>query len=186
MEQASKPQQDATNIPQEEFFAAAALFCRAYPVFVAEIDRVEAERGKLNDFQLMRAVNKAKEGIVILGWDCRKAVNALFDTYVEIYKHNNKENADYWAESTFGCSKTLFFEPPAMEEEVIEENGIPLALRIEHLSSLIHEQEAELLQNYRELYRLKIAAAHEAEAEAVYEAIEAALEPMEQNKQEEE
>gem|GEM_PF-1656171 len=171
MEQASKPQQDATNIPQEEFFAAAALFCRAYPVFVAEIDRVEAERGKLNDFQLMRAVNKAKEGLVILGWDCRKAVNALFDTYVEIYKHSSKDDADHWAESTFGCSKTLIYEPP-LEEEVILEHGSSLEMRIEQLTALIHEQETTLLQNYRELYRLKIAAAHEAEAENSFEAPE--------------
>ncbi|GMK48290.1 MULTISPECIES: hypothetical protein [Paenibacillus] len=171
MEQASKPQQDATNIPQEEFFAAAALFCRAYPVFVAEIDRVEAERGRLNDFQLMRAVNKAKEGLVILGWDCRKAVNALFDTYVEIYKHSSKDDANEWAESTFGCSKTLIYEPPLVEEEILE-HGVSLELRIEQLTALIHEQEATLLQNYRDLYRLKIAAAHEAEAENSLEELE--------------
>ncbi|MCM3625790.1 hypothetical protein M3194_00250 [Paenibacillus glycanilyticus] len=181
MEQASKPQQDATNIPQEEFFAAAALFCRAYPVFVAEIDRVEAERGRLNDFQLMRAVNKAKEGLVILGWDCRKAVNALFDTYVEIYKHSSKDDANHWAESTFGCNKTLIYEPP-FEEDVVLEHGVSLDMRIEQLTALIHEQETTLLQNYRELYRLKIAAAHDAEADHGPEAAEQA----ESNKQEEE
>ncbi|CAM3155595.1 hypothetical protein PALU110988_05345 [Paenibacillus lupini] len=171
MEQGSKSLKDDTNIPQEEFFAAAALFCRAYPTFVAEIDRVEAERGKLNDFQLMLAVNKAKESLVILGWDCRKAVNALFETYVEVYKHSSKEDANHWAESTFGCSKTLIYEPSIEDEEIVEQ-GLYLEMRIEQLTALIHEQETTLLQNYRELYRLKIAAAHEAEAENSFEASE--------------
>lgn len=158
---------EETSITQEEFLAAAELFRTAFPSFVGEIERVEAERGKLNDFQLMLAVTRAKEGLVILGWDCRKTVNAIFDTYVGIYKAEGRGAADEWAEFTFGCSRIAVQYPEYVTYmEADEDAEVPIAItleeRIAELTAQIQQQEVELLQNYRELYRLRITANREA------------------------
>ncbi|MFF2479602.1 hypothetical protein [Paenibacillus sp. NPDC058071] len=144
---------------QEDYASVSELFRAAYPSFVQEIERVEKERGKLNDFQLMRAVSNAKESLTILNWDYRKAVNAIFDTYVELYKENGKEEADKWAIVTFGCSR---FNPLAAQSSSGQEEGLGDAgqietvhARIEELALLLQAKEAELMLLYKELNRLQ-------------------------------
>lgn len=136
-------------ITEEEWQQAVALFNRAYPFFIDEIERVEAQRGKLNDFQLMLAVSRAKESLVILGWNCRKALNAIFDQFVEIYRTRGKEWAEDWAEDTFEASR-IHVEP--MIEEPQPEYHNP---RIHDLKMLIQAKEAELLLLYQELVELQ-------------------------------
>lgn len=144
-------------ITPEEYDAAVELFRSAYPAFINEIDRIEMERGKLNDFQLMLAVTRAKEGLVILGWDCRKTVNTIFDTYVDIYRVRGRAEADKWAEDTFGCSSLVMFFPhqSLVKDEHTENQGVKE--KIAELTRQLNEKEAELLHIYRELYRLQAA-----------------------------
>lgn len=139
-------------ITHEEYLAAAELFRSAFPAFAAEMARVEALRGKLNEFQLSRAVTKAADSIEILGWDSRRTVLAIFDVYVELYRGEGREAADRWVEATFGAGILL---------TSTAESGPPdpgLLARLAEVESAIRIREAELLEMYRELTRLKAAA----------------------------
>ncbi|MFD1953129.1 hypothetical protein ACFSL6_02790 [Paenibacillus thailandensis] len=148
MEQEANESQEIM-ITEEEWHQAVALFNRAYPYFIDEIERVEAERGKLNDFQLMLAVSRAKERLVILGWNCRKALNAIFDRFVDLYRTSGKEWAEDWAEDTFGSSR-IHVQPPDDEQQPDYANP-----RIHDLRMLIQVKEAELLLLYQELVELQ-------------------------------
>lgn len=150
-------------ITPEEYDAAVELFRSAYPAFINEIDRIEVERGKLNDFQLMLAVTRAKQGLVILGWDCRKTVNTIFDTYVDIYRVSGRAEADKWAEDTFGCSRLVMFFPEQSNLVVnVDSENKGVKEKIAELTRQLNEKEAELLHIYRELYRLQAAAIRDA------------------------
>lgn len=147
MEHESKETQEVV-ITEEEWKQAVELFNRAYPFFIDEIERVESERGKLNDFQLMRAVSRAKEGLIILGWNCRRALNAIFDAFVDLYRKSGKAEAEDWAEATFSSSRIHV----PREEEVQPDYMNP---RIYDLKMLIQAKEAELLLLYQELVELQ-------------------------------
>ncbi|QAY65745.1 hypothetical protein [Paenibacillus protaetiae] len=142
---------EETIISEEELNQAVQLFNQAYPYFIEEIDRVEAERGKLNDFQLMIAVSHAKQKLEIISWNCRKTVNAIFQTFVEIYRRTSKEEAEDWAEETFGTSR-IRFVPESDAGQIAPEGVNP---RIHELKLQIQAKEAELLLLYQELVQLQ-------------------------------
>ena len=96
--------EEESLITHEEYLTSAELFRSAFPAFAAELQRVEALRGKLNEFQLRQAVAMATGSIVILGWNCRKTIGAIFDVYVELYREEGKSAADQWVEATFGIA----------------------------------------------------------------------------------
>ncbi len=137
--------EEESLITHEEYLTSAELFRSAFPTFAAEVERVEARRGRLNDFQLMQAVSKATDSIVILGWNCRKTVAAMFDVYAEIYRREGREAADKWVEATFGVS----YSPEAGEvrQSLLE--------AMDRVHILIKAKEAELQLLYRELHELR-------------------------------
>lgn len=139
-------------ITHEEYLASAELFRSAFPAFAAEVARVEAMRGKLNEFQLSRAVTMAADSVEILGWNSRRTVLAIFDVYVELYRGEGREAADRWVEATFGAG--LLPAPGGAPDSA--DPG--LLARLGEVEEEIREREAELLELYRELTRLKAAA----------------------------
>ncbi|GGG79513.1 hypothetical protein [Paenibacillus radicis (ex Gao et al. 2016)] len=151
--------EDTKMITQEEFATVSELFRKAYPYFVHEIERVEEERGKLNDFQLMLAVSRAKESLAIVNWDYRKMINMVFDGYVDIYKELGRKEADEWAIVTFGCSRyikrTDGFATVAEEAKQVEYDEESLRILLNELSLQMEAKEAELLHLYEEFNRLQ-------------------------------
>ncbi len=153
--------EDTKIITQEEFAAVSELFRKAYPYFVHEIERVEEERGKLNDFQLMLAVSRAKESLAIVNWDYRKMINMVFDGYVDIYKELGRKEADEWAIVTFGCSRYIKridgFTSVAEDEneKQVEYDAASLQILLNELSLQMEAKEAELLQLYEDFNRLQ-------------------------------
>ncbi|MUT67090.1 hypothetical protein [Paenibacillus sp. NEAU-GSW1] len=150
-------------ITKEEFAAVSDLFRQAYPYLIHEIERVESERGKLNDFQLLRAVSRAKQSIAVVNWDYRKMVNAVFDAYVEIYKETGRKEADEWAIVTFGCSR--YIKISSEDQSNIDENDAreqhdkldeaSLHILMNELTLQMEAKEAELLQLYEQFQRLQ-------------------------------
>ncbi|QJC52990.1 hypothetical protein HGI30_16380 [Paenibacillus albicereus] len=136
-------------ITHEEYLASAELFRSAFPAFAAEVARVEAMRGKLNEFQLSRAVTMAADSVEILGWNSRRTVLAIFDVYVELYRGEGREAADRWVEATFGAG--LLLASGGRQEQA--DPG--LLARLAAVEEEIRGREAELLELYRELTRLK-------------------------------
>jgi hypothetical protein len=138
---------DQPSITEQEMIEAAELFQTVYPFFIEEIERVEAMRGKLNDFQIMLAVSRAKDAMGTLGWDRRQTINAIFETYMEMYRLHGRREADKWVEETFS------YMPP--ETQGSSQGPEDTQKRIMEISRLIVEKEAELLRIYRELYLLQ-------------------------------
>ncbi|MDF2661545.1 MAG: hypothetical protein K0Q94_4336, partial [Paenibacillus sp.] len=66
-------------ITEDDMIREAELFQNIYPIFAEEIDRAEAIRGRLNDFQIMIAASRAKDAMGILSWERRQIVNAIFE-----------------------------------------------------------------------------------------------------------
>jgi hypothetical protein len=126
---------------------AAKQFQAVYPLLLEEINRVEAVRGELNDFQLMLAVSRAKDAMGIMSWERRKLVNDIFETYMEVYRLQGRSEADHWVVESFGY-ELVDLKP----ELTVKQDG---ASRIEELSRLIMERESELLQLYREFHMLQ-------------------------------
>lgn len=149
-------------------------FAFVYPVLINEIEHIENARGRLNDFQLMLAVSRAKDSMAIVGWERRQIVNAILEKYAHIYRESCREEADVWVTTTFGFGLTGFRDK---EKEIIvadfdeEENGEAdeeqdqgaerretdtsvECLGLQQLAGLIAVKEAELLRLYREFYRL--------------------------------
>ncbi|WP_197479978.1 hypothetical protein [Paenibacillus swuensis] len=120
------------------------LFQSVYPDLIGEMERIENARGKLNDFQLMLAVAHAKNGLGVLSYERRQIINAIFDSFINLYRKNGRMSAERWAKETFGCY---------IESEL--EDVSDVVVRIEELHHLIHDRETELLQMYRELYMLE-------------------------------
>lgn len=147
-------------------------FAFVYPVLINEIEHIENARGRLNDFQLMLAVSRAKDSMAIVGWERRQIVNAILEKYGHIYRESCREDADAWVAATFGFGLTSFRDKEkemivaeSDEEEIedeTEEQGAerPItdsrdeSLGLQQLAGLIAVKEAELLRLYREFYRL--------------------------------
>ena len=161
---------DRPLISEHEMIKETELFYKIFSVFINEIDQIESTRGKLNDFQLMQAFFRAKDTMgIILGWERRQIVNSIFETYMEIYREFGRAKADEWVTITFGHStKTRNdTEPEAPSEHPKTENSLSEGEetsssspkneepRIEELSRLIIEKEADLLLLYREFYFLQ-------------------------------
>lgn len=148
---------------QEEFAAVSDLFRQAYPYLIHEIERVETERGRLNDFQLLRAISRAKESIAVVNWDYRKMVNAVFDAYVDKYKETGRKEADEWAIVTFGCSRYIKISSDelsdAQENDTTEHDeqfdAASLQILMNELTLQMEAKEAELLQLYDQFKRLQ-------------------------------
>jgi hypothetical protein len=134
-------------ITVEEMMTEAELFRSVYPELIREIDRVESTRGKLNDFQLMQAVAHAKTGLGVLSYERRQTINAIFDTFVNIYRKNGRTSAEKWAGESFGCISIVAAEAGEDTSELVS--------RIRELTRLIEQHESDLLQLYRELYMLE-------------------------------
>ncbi|MDQ6419573.1 hypothetical protein RB620_09025 [Paenibacillus sp. LHD-117] len=137
---------------------------------INEIDHIESVRGKLNDFQLMLAVSRAKDSMGVLGWERRQTVNSILERYSHIYREYGREHADDWVEVTFGLIVERSYAAESDEAEEItaspdpeiaasaseeeDEVSAQVSLRMQEISSLIVVKESELLQLYREFYML--------------------------------
>ncbi|MDF2713192.1 MAG: hypothetical protein K0R28_117 [Paenibacillus sp.] len=144
------------TITEQDMMEEAALFQAIYPVFIEEVDRVEAARGKLSDFQLMRAAASCKDVMGNLSWERRQTVNAIFDTYIDIYRNYGREEADEWVILTLGSSRKAIIERGHKLTGEHPGNHDPnVGSRIEELSRLLLEKEAELLWIHRELSLLQ-------------------------------
>ena len=137
---------DETIITMEDMLAEAELFQAIYPDLIGQIERIENARGKLNDFQLMQAVSYAKNGLGVLNYERRQIINSILDQFSDIYRKGGRYEAIQWAQETFGC----YSEPQAPTESASEAQP-----RIEELTHIIREKEAELLKLYREYYTLQ-------------------------------
>jgi hypothetical protein len=159
---------DRPLISEHEMIKETEIFFKIYSEFIDEIDQIESVRGKLNDFQLMQAVSRAKENMGILGWERRQTVNSIFEKYMHIYRIFGRAKADEWVKVTFVYSIKMRndIEPEAPTELPKLENSLSAneetssnhknaESRIQELSRLILEKEAELLQLYREFYLLQ-------------------------------
>ncbi|MDQ6419576.1 hypothetical protein RB620_09045 [Paenibacillus sp. LHD-117] len=189
---------DRHYISEEEMILEMEEFARVFPILMHEIDYIESLRGKLNDFQLMLAVSRAKDSMSIVGWERRQTINAILEKYAYLYREYSREDANEWVSDTFGFvwERNYAWVPSPGEEpdseavtaqaleegaktqaevasaslatdaedeaareaaamEVAERAAAERANRRMHeLSSLITVKESELLQLYRELYRL--------------------------------
>ncbi|REK76284.1 hypothetical protein [Paenibacillus paeoniae] len=154
-------------ISEDDMVKESIEFANVYPILMNEVDRIESVRGKLNDFQLMLAVSQAKDAVGILGWERRLTVNAALEKYASIYRESGREEADYWVAETFGfmidwsqtTEEGMPEEQPSSpnaEVDALSTDGAaePAEPRLEEISGLIAEKEAELLQLYREYHRL--------------------------------
>lgn len=126
---------------------AAELFRLIYPAFAALLDKAEAARGPLKEFHLAMAAEHAKSGVRILGWDSRRAINAIFEMYKERYLTEGRIAADLWAADRFGCD----LEAAMVESEDVRE----LEERIKAVVLQIRQREAELQRLRRELGQLE-------------------------------
>ncbi|MDG0814197.1 hypothetical protein [Cohnella rhizosphaerae] len=126
---------------------AAELFRLIYPAFAALLDKAEAARGPLKEFHLAMAAEHAKSGVRILGWDSRRAINAIFELYKERYLAEGRIAADLWAADQFGCD----LEAAIVESEDIRE----LEDRIKGIVHQIRQRESELQRLRRELGQLE-------------------------------
>jgi len=142
---------EETLISEEELQQAVELFNTAYPFFIDEIERVEESRGKLSDFQLMMAIAVAKDRLIIFGWNCRRALNAIFDSFAEVYKQSGRSEAEVWAEDTFNSSRE-HVQLPEEDSTALKEHANP---KIIELKLHIQAKEAELQQLYMELELLQ-------------------------------
>lgn len=126
---------------------AAELFRLIYPAFAALLDKAEATRGELKEFHLAMAAEHAKSSVRILGWDSRRAINAIFELYKERYLAEGRLAADLWAADQFGCDlKAALAESEDMRE---------LEARVEAVAAQITQREAELGRLRRELAQLE-------------------------------
>jgi len=160
-------------VTEEEMVLEAVEFSNVYPILINEIDHIERLRGKLNDFQLMLAVSRAKDAMSILGWERRQTVNATLERYAGIYREYGRKAADRWVLETFGFVleagdeeelETSLEEAGELEQPEhpehseqgaeAEQDEEDIRLTMQEISSLIAVKEAELLQLYREFYRL--------------------------------
>lgn len=159
---------DRPLISEHEMIKETEIFYKIYTVFIDEIDQNESIRGKLSDFQLMQAVSRAKDTMGIVGWERRQTVNSIFQKYMDIYRVFGRAKADEWVKVTFGYSIKIRNErePEALSELPKPDNSLSedeetssehknAEPRIQELSRLILEKEAELLQLYREFYLLQ-------------------------------
>ncbi|MBB6674749.1 hypothetical protein [Cohnella nanjingensis] len=138
---------ETTETSSLELEEVAELFRLVYPAFIVEIDRAEATRGKLKEFHLAMAAEHAKNSVRILGWDSRRTLNAIFETYKDIYLLKGRTAADLWSKDTFGCTPEIAMNDPDGARE--------LEAKIEAMQLLIQEKEAELLHLYREIHMLQ-------------------------------
>ncbi|MCY9659863.1 hypothetical protein P5G65_16585 [Paenibacillus chondroitinus] len=159
---------DRPLISEHEMIKETEIFYKIYSVFIDEIEQIESVRGKLNDFQLMQAVSRAKDTMGILGWERRQTVNSIFEKYMHIYRVFGRAKAHEWVKGTFGYNFKMRNdteseaspELPKPENSLSEDeetsiNHKNVEPRIQELSRLIVEKEAELLQLYREFYLLQ-------------------------------
>ncbi|MHA6485085.1 hypothetical protein ACX1C1_24665 [Paenibacillus sp. strain BS8-2] len=174
---------EPNEITEEEMLSASEEFAYLYPILMNEIEHIERLRGRLNDFQLMLAVSRAKDSMEIVGWERRQTINAILGKYAQIYRTLGREEADEWVMLTFGFRLVRsvpadHLENDGTEHEVTEaeaelNSNVPaglgskdeeetmsneftkdLTFDLQEIASLIAMKEAELLQLYREFYRL--------------------------------
>ncbi|MDI4643944.1 hypothetical protein [Cohnella hashimotonis] len=138
---------EAAGTEELDLQEAAELFRLIYPAFAALLDKAEAARGPLKEFHLAMAAEHAKSGVRILGWDSRRAINAIFDLYKEHYLAEGRIAADLWAADQFGCD----LEAAIVESEDIRE----LEERIKAVVLQIRQRESELQRLRRELGQLE-------------------------------
>ncbi|MCR2807077.1 hypothetical protein [Paenibacillus soyae] len=153
---------DHLIISEDDMVKESAEFSKVYPILIHEIDHIERVRGKLNDFQLMLAVSRAKDSMGVLGWERRQTVNSILEKYAQIYREYDRESADEWVFITFGYrvdsgyeteAETMAETTSAHPQEEID-NDVDVSSRMQEVSNLIVMKEAELLQLYREFYLL--------------------------------
>lgn len=161
---------DRLFISDDDMVIETQEFAKVYPILIHEIDHIERARGKLNDFQLMLAVSRAKDSLGVLGWERRQTVNSILEKYAQIYREYGREAADEWVHITFGFMiESSYDEAPEMPAQLSErpnpETDVPaseetgeasgdVSSRLYEISHLIAVKESELLQLYREYYRL--------------------------------
>ncbi|MFD2328632.1 hypothetical protein ACFSR7_05165 [Cohnella sp. GCM10020058] len=138
---------EAAGTEELDLQEAAELFRLIYPAFAALLDKAEAARGPLKEFHLAMAAEHAKSGVRILGWDSRRAINAIFELYKEHYLVEGRIAADLWAADQFGCD----LEAAIVESEDIRE----LEERIKAVVMQIRQRESELQRLRRELGQLE-------------------------------
>lgn len=138
---------EAAGTEELDLQEAAELFRLIYPAFAALLDKAEAARGPLKEFHLAMAAEHAKSGVRILGWDSRRAINAIFELYKERYLAEGRIAADLWAADQFGCD----LEAAIVESEDIRE----LEERIKGVVHQIRQRESELQRLRRELGQLE-------------------------------
>ncbi|MEK0317020.1 hypothetical protein [Cohnella sp. 56] len=138
---------EAADTAELNLQEAAELFRLIYPAFAALLDKAEAARGPLKEFHLAMAAEHAKSSVRILGWDSRRAINAIFEQYKERYLTEGRIAADLWAADQFGCD----LEAAIAESEDVRE----LEARIEAIAQQIGQREAELGRLRRELVQLE-------------------------------
>ncbi|SFB09436.1 hypothetical protein SAMN05216312_103468 [Cohnella sp. OV330] len=138
---------EAAGTEELDLQEAAELFRLIYPAFAALLDKAEAARGPLKEFHLAMAAEHAKSGVRILGWDSRRAINAIFEQYKEHYLAEGRIAADLWAADQFGCD----LEAAIVESEDVRE----LEERIKAVVMQIRQRESELQRLRRELGQLE-------------------------------
>lgn len=138
---------EAAGTEELDLQEAAELFRLIYPAFAALLDKAEAARGPLKEFHLAMAAEHAKSGVRILGWDSRRAINAIFELYKEHYLAEGRIAADLWAADQFGCD----LEAAIVESEDVRE----LEERIKAVVMQIRQRESELQRLRRELSQLE-------------------------------
>ncbi|CAI6083580.1 hypothetical protein [Cohnella sp. JJ-181] len=138
---------EAAGTEELDLQEAAELFRLIYPAFAALLDKAEAARGPLKEFHLAMAAEHAKSGVRILGWDSRRAINAIFELYKEHYLAEGRIAADLWAADSFGCD----LEAAIVESEDVRE----LEERIKAVVLQIRQREAEMQRLRRELSQLE-------------------------------
>ncbi|WP_168120439.1 hypothetical protein [Paenibacillus sp. HB172176] len=161
---------DQLIISEEDMVLETEEFSKVYPILMNEIDHIERVRGKLNDFQLMLAISRAKDSMAILSWDRRQTVNAILEKYAQLYRESGREAADAWVDETFGFILRLSEDEEAEADSLVPRNAemaakeledareseasSRIARRKQEISGLITVKETELLQLYREFYKL--------------------------------
>ncbi|WP_127582944.1 hypothetical protein [Paenibacillus koleovorans] len=138
---------DHSSITERDLIQAAKQFQTVYPLLLEELDRIEAIRGELNDFQLMLAVSRAKDAVGIINWERRKLVNDIFESYMDVCRSKGRAEADMWVADNFGG------DPEKLNPELPPQPNPET--RIEVLARQIMERESELLQLYREYHKLQ-------------------------------
>ncbi|MDF2838040.1 MAG: hypothetical protein K0Q63_3680 [Paenibacillus sp.] len=167
---------DRLFVSEEDMVLETEEFAYVYPILMNEIEHIEKLRGKLNDFQLMLAVSRAKDSMGIVSWERRQTVNAILEKYAHLYRERGREEADEWVWVTFGFSlapshrhnvkdataegsgpETASENAAGLQEETeaaMNDEPESLEIDMQEIAGLIAVKEAELLQLYREFYRL--------------------------------